>query len=532
MTERTTVLSAIEKRAANPTALAPFAPDTLRAQAPLTFPRDPDLPPSPKRRYQSAYQYPGPAGLTEEILDTGSVWEICCYLIDYSGLEPLLAAHVYAPSAKGQTPFHPISMYLLSLYRHAQHLSRPAVLRLLRHPKDGQTLRADTGFSDTFPGESGLRDFEKRLTPELQQEINACLIDLLYHAGLLPVKPGVDTAVPLSFDGMLHDARSRRRCSSVRAACYQAAPRTCPAHAKGKRGCDCATEACADHCRHATPRDPEARLVVYSGDNQQRADSSPNTALKAQDQRSRVKRLVYGYYSYAGQLLDPTLATYWILPAAFGTATAKDAQLFPDNFAYLQARFPWLQISEVLADAAACEQTCLDAIWDAGALRMVDLRADKHDADPETCLARGYNAEGYPLCPHGYALLSNGYDYDRRRAKWRCSHHCRHAPERPMPACPFLADTYKHGYTTTVGRTHADGSVRLARELPYNSPAWKQHYGQRNCAESRNSVLQRLGLKRLPLHGYDSCHVTIMQGDFIANLCTLVRLMREATALQ
>lgn len=531
MTASTTVLSAVEKRAANPEALAPFALETLRAQLPLVFPRDPDVPPSPKRRYRSTYQYPGLAHLTAEILDTGSAWEIGCYVIDFRGLEPLLAACVYAPSAKGQTPFHPVGMYLLSVYRRVHHLSRPEALRRLRHPENGQTLRKCTGFRGVYPSESGLRDFERRLTPELQQEINACLIDMFYHAGLLATKPEANITVPLSFDGMLHDARSRMRCSSVRAGCYAAAPRACPARAKGKRGCDCETAACDNHCRHATPRDPDARLIVYTGNNKKRADSSPNTSLKAKDQRSRVKRLVYGYYSYAGQLLDPTLATYWILPAAFGTATTGDAELFPDNFAYLRERFPWLQISEVLADAGACERGCLDAIWDAGALRMVDLHADKHDTDPETCLARGYNAEGYPLCPHGYVLRSNGYDYQRRRAKWRCSHRCRHHPERTMPACPFLADTYKHGFTTTVGRTHADGTVRLAREIPYNSPAWKQRFGQRNCAESRNSVLERLGLKRMPVHGTQAGHVTVLQGDFIANLCTLVRLIREASAL-
>lgn len=117
MTASTTVLSAVEKRAANPEALAPFALETLRAQLPLVFPRDPDVPPSPKRRYRSTYQYPGLAHLTAEILDTGSAWEIGCYVIDFRGLEPLLAACVYAPSAKGQTPFHPVGMYLLSVYR-------------------------------------------------------------------------------------------------------------------------------------------------------------------------------------------------------------------------------------------------------------------------------------------------------------------------------------------------------------------------------------------------------------------------------
>ena len=41
-----------------------------------------------------------------------------------------------------------------------------------------------------------------------------------------------------------------------------------------------------------------------------------------------------------------------------------------------------------LADAGACEQTCLDAIWEAGALRMVDICAHKSDDDPNTRLAR------------------------------------------------------------------------------------------------------------------------------------------------
>jgi hypothetical protein len=97
--------------------------------------------------------------------------------------------------------------------------------------------------------------------------------------------------------------------------------------------------------------------------------------------------------------------------------------------------------------------------------------------------------------------------------------------------CPYLNAEYKHGYTVTVDRTHADGSVRLAREIPYASQAWKKRYSRRNSAESRNSVLERLGLKRMPVHTLPSCHVTVLQGDFVANQRTLVRLVRQATAL-
>jgi hypothetical protein len=523
--------TAIEKRAQNREALAPFRLRNLRQKLPLVLPRDPDLSPSPKPRYRSAYGYRGSDDLNEETLETFSPFEIGVRLFDYSSLEPLLAAHIYVDSAKGQVPFHPVSMYLLSLYRRERNHSRHEVLRILRHQEDGQALRRCTGFGDDFPSESGLRYFEGQLTPELQQEINALQLEILHHAGFLPVKPEAEeeAKATLSFDGMLHQARSHLRCSSVKAGCYEPAPRSCPAKEKAKQGCECSGEACTDVCRHATPLDPQARFIVYSGNNK-RAKTGPNTPVK-ENRLARTSRMVYGYYSYAGQLLDDDLATYWILPAAFGSATCGDPALFPDNFAYLQRRFPWLKIGEVLTDAGACEQTCLDAIWDAGAFRLVDICAHKTDDDPHTRLTRGYDQNGHPLCPFGYVLRSNGYDYGRRRAKWRCAKLCRHESERAAPECAYLKADYKHGYTTTIGRTHADDSVRLAREIPYGSPAWKERYGRRNSAESRNSLLERLGLKRMPVHGLASGHVTVLQGDFVANQRTLVRLIREATAL-
>jgi len=522
--------TAIEKRAHNPEALTPFALVTLKQKLPLVFPRDPNLPPSPKPHYRSTYRYLGFDDLGEETLETFSPFEIGVRLFDYSHLELLLAAHIYVPSAKGQVPFHPVSMYLLSLYRGERNLSRHEVLRILRHPENGQTLRRCTGFEDDFPSESGLRYFEKQLTSGLQMEINALQIDVLYQAGLLPLKPGGEEKAALSFDGMLHEARSHMRCSSVKASCYDPVPRSCPAQAKGKQGCDCDDEACAQVCRHATPLDPDARFVVYTGNNKH-PRTSPNTPVQPQNRRSRVNRMVYGYYSYAGQLLADDIATYWILPAAFGSATCGDPALFPANFAYLQARFPWLKVGEVLTDAGACEQTCLDAIWNAGALRMVDICAHESDKDPDIRLARGYDQNGHPLCPFGYVLHPNGYDYRRRRAKWRCAKRCQLDPEQAVPECDYLKAEYKHGYTTTISRTHADGSVRLAREIPYGSPAWKEHYGRRNSAESRNGILEGLGLKRMPVHGQNACHVTVLQGDFVANQRTLVRLIREATAL-
>ena len=521
--------TAIEKRTENQAELLPFSWSGLKAKLPLTFPAPSDLPASPKRKYRSEYRYLGLDSLEAAIWADGSAFEFQLHLIDYRSLERLLAQHIYRPSAKGQTPFDPVSMYLLSLFRRDRGLSRLEVLRQLRHPKEGRELRRWLGFKDSYPSEAGLRYFESHISPELQWEINALQIDMLYQAGLLPTTVEAEKKATLSFDGMLHHARSRMRCSSPQESCYQPAPRPCPAREKKKQGCDCTSKACALICQHATPLDPAARLVVYTGHNK-RAKLSPNTPQDTRLKSSRL-RFTYGYYSYAAQILDNELSTYWILSAAFGTATCGDEQLFPDYFTRLRARFPWLKIEAVINDAALCEQHCLNLIWEAGALRMVDICAHQADEDPQIQLQRGYDQNGHPICPFGYPLHSNGHDYHRRLTKWRCSKHCQSDKDHTPPDCDYLQPQYKHGYTITVGRTHADGTVRLAREIPYSSPAWKARYNHRNSAESRNSVLEHLHLKHLPVHGLQAGHVAVMQGDFIANLNTLVRLIRQTAAL-
>ena len=359
-------------------------------------------------------------------------------------------------------------------------------------------MRRQLGFEDQFPSESGFRHVENQLTPHLQQEINALQIELLFQADLLPTQPNKQRKVPLSFDGMLCAARSRMRCAHAREACYQEAPRPCPARKNGKRGCDCTRPDCAQRCHFTTPRDPDARLVVYTGRNK-RAKMSPNTPQKEDLQKQTRLRLVYGYYSYAGQILDDELATYWVLPAAFGSATTSDRALFPANFTYLRTRFPWLKIGEVLADAGIGYAKCLDLIWEAGALRMVDIIANPTDGNPEMQLSRGYDEKGHPFCPFGYVMCSNGHDYQRRRTKWRCAKRCRRDSQRPVPNCDYLKPEYKNGYTVDVGRTHADGTVRLAREIPYGSPAWQERYTCTCTTGASAGVAIRLRAATAPL---------------------------------
>ena len=88
------------------------------------------------------------------------------------------------------------------------------------------------------------------------------------------------------------------------------------------------------------------------------------------------------------------------------------------------------------------------------------------------------------------------------------------------------------GQVINVGRALPDGCVRLAREIPYHSLTWKARYGRRNLSESRNSQLQGLGLKRLPCYGLERNTREVQLADFLINLHTLGRLVREASNLQ
>ena len=140
-----------------------------------------------------------------------------------------------------------------------------------------------------------------------------------------------------------------------------------------------------------------------------------------------------------------------------------------------------------------------------------------------------------PLCPHGYPLRANGDDDERRRAKYVCAQACRReplptgGPVALVTVCPYLDPDRPAGFVANVGKTLPDGSLRLAREIPYGSETGKARDGRRNLAESRNSQIELLGLKRLRSSGLDHGDREI-QVAVLINLRTLGRLVREASS--
>ena len=428
-------LSAEQKRTQQPLLAATWSVAALAPSLPLTFPVAPDLPPSPKPSYRSAYQPPDPATMPDPA-DWGllSDFELALALIDFSPLERWLAT-MYRPSAKGQVPFHPVSLLLAVCLRRELELGWRALARLLAGPH-GAGWRRALGFADgQTPSASGLRYFFGLVGADVIAALCPQFVALLRTHGLCPEHstfPGdrPDQGVTVSQDGMLHPARSRPSCQLATDTCYRPVPepstpteasptgaggRPCRAREHGHVGCACTTSACRAQCVRASRLDPAARFIHYAG-----RDGGRGTD-------------VFGYRSVAERVLDDRFAVAWTLTSALYPATTDERTIFVERVEALTATFPDLAIGEWLDDAGVGYGDCLDAVWQLGALRMIDLRADPSDRDPAACLARGYDATGRPLCPHGYRLRANGYDHERRRAKYVCAQACR---RDPVPADP------------------------------------------------------------------------------------------------
>lgn len=548
--------SAIAKRAASPLLVGLFSVGSLLPQLPLAFPSDPDAPPCPKSRFRSDYRYLGPEALLDPLqLAHMSDFEITMHLIDYCPLRDELA-RIYRPSRKGQIPFDPVSMMLTVALRLEERKSWQATANALRG-KGGAGWRELFGFEEgATPSASGLRDFFQKVGPEFFAELCPRSIDLLRQHQLFPERstyPGdpEDRGITVSQDGMLHGARSRPSCQLATEECHrplastaesvaEAPPgergegaagsrRRCRAQAKGLAGCQCDGPECTQRCRRASRLDPEARFIHYTGNNGKHGQGE---SAKHKDKGIDL----FGYRSIVDRALDDRFAIAWTLRSRLYPANTDERTVFKLDLEQLKRRFWELKIGEWLDDSGVGYGECLNAVWELGALRMVDIRADAGDNDFESCLRRGYDGKGCPLCPHGYPLSPNGYDHERRRAKYCCNQICRRAPLRekepvqPPSGCPYLDQTHPLGQVQNLGRAFKDGSVRLAREIPYGSDTWKARYGRRNLSESRNGQIEGLGLKRLNCYGLEPCQKEVQLADFLLNLRTLGRLVREATS--
>ena len=564
-------LSPAEARAHDPVFVRDCSLQGLRERLPLCWPTPPGVPPSPKRSYRSHYVYPAPgsgqAAGWEELLDP-LAWEhlshfdLVLRLVDFSGLRPVLAQRLGWTSARGQTPFDPVSMFLLLGWQIHQCWNRTDTLENLAKPRYADYAQCFGFENGLFPTEGGVRYFLTALghqsdasgdtvlvgedddstTAVAIQYLNQLLagaVTLMHEAGFL--SPQAWNQALVCPDGMLQQAASRMRCASVQDSCYQPTsaqqPRPCPAKDKKREGCGCDTLACVEACRYATPRDAEARFVHYSGSN--RPDPNPNRSTDPAKAGKSQGRDCYGYRSLPLLLVDPVRRFHLVALSDFLPANAHEEVPASALLAQLALFYPDLHLDAVVGDAGFGYEVFLHTIYTLQARRVVDLRAHETDKDKSQWPVRGYDDRGRPICPFGYAFTSNGYDAERQRHKWFCGQACLHGVEPlvrldgvtyPPLECGYQKAEHPYGKILNVAECFPDGSLRLVRDVPVGSPAWKSLYHRaRNASEGRNATCEGKDLKRLPVYGGLRGKAFSFLADTWSILTTTARLVREAT---
>jgi hypothetical protein len=323
--------------------------------------------------------------------------------------------------------------------------------------------------------------------------------------------------------------------------------RRCAAREQGKTGCACDTDACAKYCRFVAARDPQATYVYYEGSNQ--SPASPNApagdSADGKSQPPRRGKHHFGYKSKGFNLVDDRLFTFWPLAGPFVSANRNDHLQTIPGLQDLQRRFPHLNIGEIIGDAGEGYDAILRFVHEElHALRTIVPRRHADDENPLTCLQRGYDAQGNPVCPHGYRLAFNGHDYQRGDSKWVCRQRClQRAPDisldpaltaatplvRDPVACPYRDPAHPLGCVVGVNLALPDGDIRLARDLRVDSPTWDLRLGRQSYAESRNATQARHGVKRSPWFGQANSAKASYLADTLACALNLARFVREAS---
>jgi hypothetical protein len=552
-------LTAAEHRAQDTEFTATCQWQTWRARLPLRWPTPLDTRPSPKTAYRSHYVYLGCDDLEQPAnWEHLSEFDLVLRFIDFVGLRPVLAALLGWTSARGYRPYDPVSIFLLVGWQLTHGWTRAETLRHLASPRYADYAHR-FGFQDgVWPTEGGLRHYLTALgrhsegdplrvdaehhAQVTRQRLNAVIaqsVRLIHDAGRLSQDAWQHALI--CPDGMIHRAASRMACTAVTDPCYQPTssdqPRPCPARDKGREGCLCDTLACAMLCCHAPARDREARCVYYAGSNALGANPNRPTGEAATSPRGK---LFYGYRSLPLQLSDAARHFSLVLFDDVCAANAYEPYPIAAHLLQLSTVYPTLHIEAVAGDANFGHDLILHLVQDhVRARRVIDLRAHETDRDKAQWPLRGYDDQGRPVCVFGYLFTANGFETDRLRRKWLCGQACLHGAQPvvqlpdvtyPPPECAYQSPTHPHGEIRNIAECFADKSMRLVRDVPVGTPAWKELYHRgRNAVESRNAAFENEGLKRMPVFGLPRVKALIFQADVWLNLTTLARLVREAT---
>ena len=533
---------AAERRLEVPGFVETFSWGNIRSLLPLQLPAIGAAPNWTGRVCRSYYQWQKGADGDLSGLDE---FDLLLRLFDFSPWRSYFAQRFQ--SQYGPPPFDPLSLGLSMFLAHYQRWDWERLVQELHSPTRGLDHCLRLGFDPSdLPVASTLRVAFGQTQLDWLTTCQNSLAQGLMNYQLIPTHstfPGDPTeqGISISTDCQLISSRSKMICRHQVPTCSQSGgKRECPARLAGKDGCACDTPACFEHCRFAAWRDPLSAYVYYSGTNQP-GRTNPNASKEKKEPSAPRGKHHFGYKSKAFNIIDDRLFLVWPLTGPCTPANRNDHLLTLPGLQDLRRRFPSLKIGEFLGDAGEGFDEILQYVHeDLQALRTIRIRHAEGDDLPLTCLKRGYDQNGIPLCPHGYRMTSNGHDYQRHSTKWVCHRKCLHQPDPDIAGaephlsrttCPFADpnQTARLGFSLCTALTLPDGSIRLARDTQVDSDIWHLRMGRQSYAECRNATQARRQLKRSPSFGLSNTAKSMILSDTLSLAFNLCRLIFEAT---
>ena len=281
-------LPAAERRLIVPNFVELFRWEALRPLLPLQLPTPGQPPPWRGRRCRSCYQWQPSEDLHSSAKLSGlDEFDLTLRLFDFSPWRPYFAQRFQ--SQFGPPPFDPLSLGLAAFLAVHRGWGWDRLVGELRSSERGPGYCRRLGFDPAdLPCQS---TFRMALSNTHLDWLAACQTSLVHGLMAYELIPSHSTfpgdpperGVSLSTDCQLIGSRSHQKCRhQVPACCLPATQRPCPAQEAGKEGCPCDTGACREHCRFATPRDPQAAYVYYAGSN--RPGPNPNAPKNGSSQ--------------------------------------------------------------------------------------------------------------------------------------------------------------------------------------------------------------------------------------------------------
>ncbi len=260
---------ATQRRLLNPNFVALFRWETIRRLLPLRLPTPGQPPPWVGRACRSYYQWQPSDDLSSSTDLFGlDEFDLALRLFDFSPWRPYFAQRF--KSQLGPAPFDPLSLGLAAFLALYQGWEWERLAQELGSPERGLGYCRRLGFNPAdLPGGSTFRMAMGSTQLDWLAACQTSLAQGLMAYALIPTHttfPGdpPERGVSLSTDCQLIEARSRMKCRHSIQSCFApAAHRPCPARDLGKEGCACDSQACREHCRFATPCDPQAAYVYY-----------------------------------------------------------------------------------------------------------------------------------------------------------------------------------------------------------------------------------------------------------------------------